>query len=246
MTEAPTQGHRAAFLIRDADTDDSRALKFVASTSGVKRDGIDLKLAGGNFTNFEANPVFLWAHDYSGATLPIGKVTKIRKLKSRIDVDVEFDPDDDFAQRVEKKYRDGYLNAVSIGWDVLEWERGDDDGFTVTEWDLLDVSAVPVPGDPTALLHAQRTYREDLGIREGAALEVVVEPDPTDTDYSVLVGQIDNVTELVTALSAKIEALEVDDDTPLLPELGESPDVATLEALSDMLDAFTTKETDDV
>ena len=162
---------RTAYLNRDLLEDEGKrdTLTFVASTAGVKRDGLDLRMDGLTTDNFEKNPVFLWVHDDHGRTLPLGKVEKIRKLKSRFDVTVEFDQADPFAVEVERKYRDGYLNAVSIGWDIIEWHRVEDDedseaDYIVDKWDLLDVSAVPVPGDPEALITTQRTYLDSLGV----------------------------------------------------------------------------------
>jgi hypothetical protein len=129
-------------------------IKFVATTEGVKRDGLDLRLDGLDTTNYERNPVFLWVHNY--AMPPLGKVTKIRKLKKRMEMSVLFDQDDDFAVDIERKYREGFLTAVSIGWIITEYERGvegeDEADYIVTGSDLLDLSAVPVPGDPDALM----------------------------------------------------------------------------------------------
>lgn len=136
------------------DAGDGGPIKFVASTKGVKRDGLDLDLAGLDTANYEKNPVFLWVHNY--AMPPLGKVTKIRKLKNRMEMWVQFDQADEFAVDIERKYREGYLTAVSIGWIITEFERGvegvDDYDYLVTGSDLLDLSAVPVPGDPDALM----------------------------------------------------------------------------------------------
>ena len=134
---------------------DSRAngsIGFTAATAGVKRDGLDLNIGGLRTQNFEANPVFLWAHDYAGRTLPIGKVSDLDKQGDQLRGQVEFDTSDEFAMRVEQKYRDGFLNTVSVGWATLNRS-----GNEVTDSDLLDISAVPVPGDPSALVDAQRS-----------------------------------------------------------------------------------------
>src|SRR3990167_5712334 len=52
-------------------------LTFTAVTSGVKRDGLDLDVAGLSTDNFMRNPVVLWVHDYAGQVLPIGRVTSL-------------------------------------------------------------------------------------------------------------------------------------------------------------------------
>lgn len=128
------------------DTADG-TLSFVASTAGVKRDGLDLDPERWMLDNYRQNPVVLWAHQYDRP--PIGRAdVEVRDgaLRARI----EFDPDDEFAQLVRGKYERGYLNAVSVGWGVVrDKEHGE-------FYDLLDVSAVPVPADASALIERQR------------------------------------------------------------------------------------------
>ena len=140
--------------------DEQGTLVFVASTAGVKRDGLELDLNGLKTENYLANPVFLWAHDYGGANLPIGRCVGLEKTGDRLTAKIRFDLDDKFAAEVYRKYRDGYLNAVSIGWDPDEW-----DDCNITSSDLLDISAVPVPGDPDALIARAeawaRSFRAD-------------------------------------------------------------------------------------
>ena len=60
----------------------------------------------------------------------------------------------EFARQVERKYRDGFLHAVSVGWDTIELDGRQ-------RYDLLDLSAVPVPGDPSAIMEraAGQAYR---------------------------------------------------------------------------------------
>jgi hypothetical protein len=130
-------------------------LRFKAATAGVKRDGLDIAALPWRFDNYRANPVFLWAHDYR--LPPLGRVVIREGQGSEFGVDVVFDQDDELAVRVERKYRAGFLSAVSIGWDDV-----DANGVpvyrsraTAVAHDLLDVSAVPVPGDPGALVERQ-------------------------------------------------------------------------------------------
>lgn len=128
------------------------AIRFVASTEGIKRDGKDLRAEDWDLANFKKNPVFLWVHDYMGSRPPIGKVADVELQGQQMSVDVVFDQQDDFARQVESKYRRGFLNAVSVGWDEMRVAQGEK-----TKLDLLDVSGVPVPGDPDALI--ERQYR---------------------------------------------------------------------------------------
>lgn len=127
-------------------------MSFVASTAGVKRDGLEIDQKRWRLDDYNSNPVVLWAHDYSG--MPIGRAEVVPDgdaLRAR----VEFDMADDFAAGVYGKYQRGMLNAVSVGWRDVK----DTDGV----WhELLDISAVPVPGDPDALAERTRSALRDL------------------------------------------------------------------------------------
>jgi len=121
------------------------ALRFVAATEGVKRDGLDLRMSGAKLERFRSNPVLLLSHQYQ--SLPIGKVPQVWVEGQKLLIDAVFDQGDPQAREVERKYREGYLNAVSIGWETLKQT-----GRVVETWELLDVSCVAVPADPQALL----------------------------------------------------------------------------------------------
>lgn len=130
-------------------------IRFVAGSEGIKRDGLDLKMSGARLDAYRKNPVVLWAHDYRG--LPIGRAETTVE-GTRLLADITFDQEDERAQQIESKYRRGYLNTVSLGWDTKRVS-----GRNVTEWELLDISAVPVPGDADALMERQvRALRAEL------------------------------------------------------------------------------------
>jgi len=39
-------------------------MRFVASTEGIKRDGLNLRAGDWYLENYRRNPVFLWAHSF--------------------------------------------------------------------------------------------------------------------------------------------------------------------------------------
>jgi len=161
------------------DTRANGYISFTAGTSGVKRDGLDLNFAGMRTANFEANPVFLWAHDYQGRTLPIGKVQDLDKQDNQLRANVVFDTEDEFAMSVRGKYERGFLNTVSIGWETLNLS-----GNEITDSDLLDISGVPVPGDPSALVDSQRAQLRSIA---ESLLEVDEVPSLDDIVETVMV-----------------------------------------------------------
>lgn len=139
---------------RQEPEQDSGPLSFVASTPGIKRDGKDLDPGRWMLDNYRKNPIVLWVHDYMGRRLPIGRADA-QIVPGRLSVSIAFDQDDPFAVEVERKYREGYLNAISVGWDDVQLEDG-------PAYELLDISAVPVPGDPDALMERMQEARGNL------------------------------------------------------------------------------------
>lgn len=134
---------------RDDSQKDGEPLRFIASTEDVARDGLIIEAKGWQLENFQRNPVVLWSHDYMGSRPPIGRAM-VSVDGNHLVADVAFDLADPFAAEVERKYRAGFLNSVSVGWDTLE-----SNGKRITKSELLDISAVNVPGDPGALIQRQ-------------------------------------------------------------------------------------------
>ena len=151
------RGLRGAVRKYGADEDN---IRFVLSTERVARDGHVISAGAWRLNNFEKNPVALWAHD--DTALPIGRwrnlqVERMPEGDSALFGDLEFaSADYDFAATVEKLYRSGALNAVSVRWSPYSWEPLEDGqgGVRFTDVDLLEVSAVPVPADPDAIMVA--------------------------------------------------------------------------------------------
>ncbi len=151
-------------------------IRFTASTETVARDGLVVEQAGWRLDNYARNPVFLWVHDYGGTRLPIGRATPM-VMDGRLVADVQFDQEDEFARQVESKYRRGFLHAISVGFNPLKIVPGGaGNAPRSVETELLDISAVPVPGDPLALKERQARALEELGQELAETLEGEAEP----------------------------------------------------------------------
>ncbi|MGW2591962.1 hypothetical protein ACWCXC_17085 [Streptomyces sp. NPDC001515] len=136
-----------------ADGADPGPLRIVAATAGRKGDGLNLTMDGADLGRFQSNPVVGYGHNYWGRdSLPIGRSEETWIDGDRLLMDVRFDQEDEFARTVERKYRGGYLNAFSIGFDV--WNI--DDAGVPEGWELFEVSAVPLPMDPNAVVESGR------------------------------------------------------------------------------------------
>jgi HK97 family phage prohead protease len=144
-----------------------------------------VKVAGINIKNYkDKNPVILWAHNYSQP--PIAKATKVTKSKDgTLKIRAQFPEMEEygFADTIYKLLKGGYLNAVSIGFmpadveDAVEHvdpkkNKGARRIFHKTE--LLEVSVVPVPANPEALLQTRGIQKalEDKVVDEGELKEL--------------------------------------------------------------------------
>ncbi|MAH46756.1 hypothetical protein CMI37_13085 [Candidatus Pacearchaeota archaeon] len=126
---------------------------FVASTEGVKEDGLDLQADAWDLSRYAKYSPVLWAHDYWGDKPPIG--TGAASIEdSKLMIDVTFDADDPFAMTIRAKALKGMV-AGSVGWgDVTQKEE--------TKHQLREFSMVPVPLDPDALPVRQARGLRDL------------------------------------------------------------------------------------
>lgn len=134
---------------------DAPLVDFTASDETLDRYGEVISAAGWDLRNYARNPVFLNAHQSSDITHVLGRaeVTEVRdgRLYQRIRFAVEENP---IARLAHGLYRGGYLRAVSVGFVPHDWvDGGEGDGFTrmFTKQELLEVSAVPIPANPSAL-----------------------------------------------------------------------------------------------
>jgi len=157
--------HRALGHVDRASVREGAPLRVVMATEGRKADGIDLRMSGADLARFRGNPVLGYGHSYWGrGNLPIGRVDpeSITVDTDSLSGALEFDAGDEFAREVERKMRDGFINAVSIGFDVLKWEGGNGDywrGGVAEEWELTELSVVPVGMDAKALVGRQVEQR---------------------------------------------------------------------------------------
>lgn len=158
---------RKAMLLRvekSPEGSTTKRTRFVASTAAPDRDGDTIDPAGWQLENYRKNPVFLWAHNYS--RLPLGRADA-QIEGTQLVIDVEWDTADPFAAEVQRKYAEGFLNAVSVGFAPIKAipRGGDSFGLHFLEQDLLEVSAVPVPSNPQAL--AMRSAPAWEAVRKG-------------------------------------------------------------------------------
>ena len=158
---------------KDVDSKNQNLIWATVSTDEVDRyDEIVLPSAIKEaLPSFIANPVVLAAHQHTLPTADppvIGNVVTdtIQIKEHNIDLAILFD-DDELSQKYANKYRKKFMRAFSIGFRGLEgkFEQITDTVkniirkvWTWTLIELLEVSAVAVPANRTALLIAAGYY----------------------------------------------------------------------------------------
>ena len=135
-----------------------RCIRYSFSDATVGRDMHTLQPEAWVTNTFERNPVFLWAHQDD--ELPVGRVENLATQAGRLIGQVR-SAEHDFADTVYQMVKGGFLNATSTGWLPLEWRAANDrkrpGGLDFTRVELLEISQVPVPALPTALVTARKS-----------------------------------------------------------------------------------------
>jgi len=151
--------YRKNLIVKRRPTKAKNKISFIASTDSADRYGDVINQEGWNLDAYRRNPVVLLNHNANA--LPIGKGT-VELKNGQLVIDVEFDKEDELAQKVERKARAGFLNAVSVGFNPIEQvsraelpkdhpayvERGGGNYFNKSE--LLEVSVVTIPANSEA------------------------------------------------------------------------------------------------
>lgn len=168
--------------IKEVD-EKSRTLQFTITAENEDRDGEVVKASGGQFENYNKNPVVLWAHDYK--SLPVGKTVSLKRQDKSIISTVQFPTKEEYeyADTVYKLCKGGYLNAVSIGFipiDIVPGKNEKEPSRTFTKWEMLEYSIVPVPSNPEALRHAL-----DEGLITIKEFEHITKPEETTNTIRV-------------------------------------------------------------
>jgi len=179
----------------------AHTLTAVMSTRSVDRDGDIVEPKGMRMENFQSNPVVLWAHDKKAP--PIGRVKEVYVSDDSVLGNIEFDRDDPFAMMIFNKYAKGFLNAWSIGFapeaktvETISDGDGQVTGYHFKEAELLELSAVPVPANPQALVREMKDVDAGLAKRfvdglEDDALKREIEKVFTKDDHNDEVAEVE-------------------------------------------------------
>lgn len=147
----------------DASEKDKPDCMAVMASAAMNRNNWRLKLDGCRMQNFQQNPVVLWAHRQD--LPPIGQAKNARVQGDQMQCGVKFD-EAPFAQEIKRMYQQGILRAWSVAYQVLQFApivdaQGITQGYDILEWELFELSAIPVGADATALTQALRSATDE-------------------------------------------------------------------------------------
>jgi HK97 family phage prohead protease len=141
------------FLEAEVKAQDDDKIVAVASTGTIDREGESLNPEGWDFKNYKKNgaPV-LWSHDPK--TPPIGNAKKLWiegvGKRAKLMTEIVLHEMTDLARDIKTLVKEGVIKTLSVGFMPLE-----QDGQEFTKQELLEISFVPVPANPEAMVIAK-------------------------------------------------------------------------------------------
>lgn len=180
--------------------------------------GFKTDVKGINLSRFEKNPVMLYQHNPHTV---IGRWEDIKIEDGQLSATPVFDMEDPEAAEIARKVEQGFIKGCSMGIVIKQMTRtkGID---TATESVLLEASIVSIPADENALVvYDSEDKQNQLSINDFNKLFYIMEkkepelqPDNSEITLSQrnmeLQAQVDEQTDTIKALNAKIDELQRD------------------------------------
>ena len=181
--------------------------------------GFKTDVKGINLSRFEKNPVMLYQHNPHTV---IGRWEDIKIEGGQLSATPVFDMEDPEAAEIARKVEQGFIKGCSMGIVIKQMTRskGID---TATESVLLEASIVSIPADENALVvYDSEDKQNQLSINDFNKLFYIMEkkekpelqPDNSEITLSQrnmeLQAQVDEQTDTIKALNAKIDELKRD------------------------------------
>jgi HK97 family phage prohead protease len=184
-----TTTYSAAIEKFSSDLAAQRQVRFIASDATPDRQGDILEPQGCDLSNFRKSPTLLWMHNPNA---PVARAIEISATSRAVTCLAQF-PDAGIDEQSDKVYgliQSGVVNSVSVGFMPIKSTPLPKGGSKYTRWELLEVSFVSIPANPSAIItqRAMPSSRSDEHdeIRERAKAllrevrEDMRQPDPDE------------------------------------------------------------------
>lgn len=203
---------------KQSSSDEVGKVTFTASTNTPDRYGDIVEQRGWSIKAYERNPIILLNHDHS--SLPIGK-GDIRFSEGNLIVDVTFDMEDPQAANVARKAANGFINAVSVGFQPIESVSRRDlpdnspfygkRGQYFKKAELLEISIVTIPANSEATMLGKNTGLL-LDSQLGRLIKEIVQSEIQSQTVNKHILKVEEDEETVVITYAKKEKMEDKDD----------------------------------
>ena len=158
--------------------------RMIASTPDVDRDKDRVMPNGAKLENFIKNPVLMYGHNYRDPWALIGKVGDLQIDSSGLNFVPELREaanDSDPMTVIRALWDQKLLRAASIGFNPTKWMENEVGGRDFVEWELLEISIVPIPANQNALRLAAKAI-DGGGEDSGATFTVPLLPKTATAD----------------------------------------------------------------
>ncbi len=158
--------------------------RMIASTPDVDRDKDRVMPNGAKLENFIKNPVLMYGHNYRDPWALIGKAADLQVDAGGINFQPELrEPanDSDPMTVIRALWDQKLLRAASIGFNPTKWMENEVGGRDFVEWELLEISIVPIPANQNALRLAAKAI-DGGGEDSGATFTVPLLPKTATAD----------------------------------------------------------------
>lgn len=222
--------------------DDERSIVHVISVEVSDRYGDIVRSDGMDKSAYEKNPVVLYGHSHKG--FPVGrslwqKATTLSNGKRGIIAKTQF-ADTEEGKVTYKLWRDGYLNAASIGFIPKSYDamidNGEFKGYDIKGWELLEYSIVPVPANQEALRLALDEFGDNLVVKSlRDEMRKTVEDEQRKKELEEIKAKNTELELLVKGLIERIDALEAKEVTTPVAEtiVHQTPTIEEIKAMMD-------------
>jgi hypothetical protein len=169
-----------------------RWVDVVASTDTLDGHG-DIVEQSFDLKRYKKNPVVLFLHNsfgcFDGARpedfLPIGRGDNVKVAAGQLEARIHFASEkaSPLAERIFHQFKEGSLNAVSIGFKpgkVTRTENADTGKVTyrLANNELFEISVVPIPSNPDAVAKALHAAEREQLSRMAAPTAAEADPQP--------------------------------------------------------------------
>lgn len=178
--------------------EEQRKISYVVSDETPDRVGDIIQVRGWDLSNYKNNPVILWAHEAKDVP-PIGRGHNVRRRygPDRLTADVEFAPKEahEFADTIYQLAKRGFIRATSVGFMPKEAAQLDKEqrsqlglgpyGQLFTESELMEISIVAVPANPSALEEGVKSLHTE-GLLDRLDVQKFLERYPASEEQALI------------------------------------------------------------